>query len=88
MTQRNPQAFVRGLMHSDGSRDMANQRVADRIYAYPRYWFSNRSSQIIQLLCDHLDMLGIAWTKPRETGVQVARSDAVAAMDRFVGPKA
>jgi hypothetical protein len=51
------------------------------------YWFSNRSSQILQMFCEHLDLLGIPWTMPRSNGVQVARSRGVALLDEFVGPK-
>src|SRR5215208_1119924 len=49
--ERAPQAFLRGLIHSDGCRTvnrfktrLPSGRIAE--YAYPRYFFSNRSADI------------------------------------------
>jgi hypothetical protein len=87
ITAQHPREFLRGLIHSDGSRYTANQRTGTRIYSYPRYFFGNESADILRMFCDHLDLLDIAWTQPRYNGIQIARREAVAQMDSFIGPK-
>jgi hypothetical protein len=87
LTHRDPRWLIRGLMHSDGSRYVARQRAHGRIYAYPRYDFCNRSDDIKAILCEHLDLLGLSWSRPNAWKVQVARREAVARLDAFVGPK-
>jgi len=80
---REPQAFIRGLIHSDGCRIVAN----DRGRASPRYHFSNLSEDIKRLYCDSLDALGIPWTRPCAKQIAVYRLSAVEILDTFVGPK-
>ena len=87
LTTVTPEAFVRGLIHSDGSRYVANQRVGGKVYRYSRYEFANRSEDIKRIFCDHLDLLGIGWTRPNAMSIAIARRADVAALDRFVGPK-
>ena len=87
LTTRDPAAFVRGLIHSDGSRYIARQRQGDAVYEYSRYCFNNRSSDLICEFCAHLDLLGVQWTIPRRDCVQVARREGVESLDRLVGPK-
>ncbi len=87
ITTRHPERFIRGLIHSDGSRFIANQVSLGHAYQYARYCFGNKSADIIEEFCRHLDLLDIAWTMPRSDVVQVARKEAVAALDQFVGPK-
>lgn len=41
--------FVRGLIHSDGSRYVNTVRVKGKAYAYPRYEFVNLSTDITRL---------------------------------------
>jgi hypothetical protein len=82
-----PREFVRGLINSDGSRFLNPVRHGDRRYEYVRYDFSNRSAEIRGLLCEHLDLLGIAWRPLGRWHVSIARREAVAALDAFVGPK-
>jgi hypothetical protein len=85
--------FLRGLFHSDGCR--FTNRVAyrnrdgglRREYAYPRYSFDNRSSDILTLCGSALDRLAIPWRYAKPTTISVARREAVAALDRIVGPK-
>lgn len=79
--------FIRGLIHSDGSRFIANQRSNHRIYRYPRYCFSNRSSDIMRVFCEHLDLLEVEWTLARPDEAQIARADSVALLETVVGPK-
>jgi hypothetical protein len=88
VTTAHPEAFVRGLIHSDGCRFVARQRRGNRIYCYIRYAFSNRSEDIKAMFCEHLDLLGIPWTRPNAKDIQIARRAGVEALDRFVGPKA
>jgi hypothetical protein len=59
----------------------------DRVYRYPRYMFSNRSRDIHAILADHLDQLGIAWRWSNGHTISIARREAVARLDEFVGPK-
>jgi hypothetical protein len=81
---RNPQLFLRGLIHSDGWRGM--NRIRGR-YAYPRYMFSNRSSDIRCLFQAACDQVGIACRPTIEWQLAVSRRDDVARMDAFIGPK-
>lgn len=82
-----PEALVRGLIHSDGSRFIAAQRVGGKTYRYSRYAFSNRSEDIKAIFCAHLDLLGIGWTRPNEVSIAIDRRAEVAKLDAFVGPK-
>ena len=59
----------------------------DRWYEYPRYLFSNKSQDILELCGDALDMLGVEWRYSRCDNISVAKRDAVARLDKFVGPK-
>jgi hypothetical protein len=91
IADEHPGSFLRGLIHSDGCR-MTNwtcRRVAGELkrYEYPRYFFSNKSLDILALCCAALDRLGIAYRRPRWDQVSVARREAVAALDAWVGPK-
>jgi hypothetical protein len=80
---RQREAFIRGLIHSDGCRVVAN----DRGVASVRYHFSNLSEDIKALYCQSLDALGIPWTKPCARQIAVYRKSAVAKLDQFIGPK-
>jgi hypothetical protein len=87
ITYEHPQLLIRGLLHSDGSRFLNSVRHGTREYVYPRYTFTNRSEDIKAIFCEHLDLLGIAWRRASDRNISVARRDAVAALDGFVGPK-
>ncbi|WP_145810491.1 transcriptional regulator [Kribbella amoyensis] len=86
-----PERFVRGLFDSDGCRvlNWTGRQVAGQTkrYEYPRYLFSNSSGDIMRCCQWALDLLEIPWRMPRPTLLSVARREAVAALDRFVGPK-
>ncbi len=62
-----PGDFLRGLFHSDGSRvkNWATRVVQDekRRYDYPRWQFSNRSEDILQLCCWALDLVEVPWRR-------------------------
>ena len=86
-----PGDFARGLFHSDGCRLINRVRRpvkgGDRWYEYPRYLFVNRSDDIHRLCGEALDRLGVAWRFSKPTTISVARREAVARLDEFVGPK-
>jgi hypothetical protein len=86
-----PGDFARGLFHSDGCRitNRVCQHLAngDRWYEYPRYFFSNESTDILRLCGNALDLLGVRWRFSRHNVISVARREAVARLDEFVGPK-
>jgi hypothetical protein len=92
LTHRHPEALIRGLIHSDGSRCVNSFKVAlptDRIesYAYVRYFFTNYSADIRRIFCEHCDLLGIRWTQSSFKNISIAHRDSVALLDSFVGPK-
>lgn len=86
-----PQLFLRGLFNSDGCRmtNWTTRTVAGqpKRYEYPRYIFSNESTDIMHLCQWALDQLTIPWRMPRPNALSVARREAVAALDSFIGPK-
>jgi hypothetical protein len=91
ITGQHPGSFARGLFHSDGCRFLNRVRRplahGDRWYEYPRYMFTNESTDILGLCGQTLDQLGISWRYSRRNTISVARRDAVARLDEFVGPK-
>jgi hypothetical protein len=91
IVERHTGEYVRGLFHSDGWRgtNRVRAQVADgeRWYDYPRYLFVNMSKDILRLCGEALDMLDVEWRFSKPTTISVARRDAVARLDEFVGPK-
>ena len=87
LAARHPKALVRGLLNSDGCRFVNRVRVRGREYAYPSYQFTNVSHDIKRILCEHLDLLGIAWRQASARNIAITRRGAVARLDEFVGPK-
>ena len=90
---REPEAFLRGLIHSDGCRtvnrfktSLPSGRVAE--YEYVRYFFSNLSSDIRGLFCEYCEKLGIRWTQSNHRNISVSHRHSVAKLEAFVGPKA
>lgn len=91
IVEADPRPFLRGLFHSDGCR-ITNWTVRPLLagpkrYEYPRYFFSNESADIIGLCTWALDLLGVSWRQPKYNTISVARREAVAALDEFVGSK-
>ncbi|WP_306369143.1 transcriptional regulator [Nocardiopsis sp. CC223A] len=94
-----PEEFIRGLIHSDGWRGVNRVRSRTpqgwKYYEYPRYDFINVSQDIVDLLTAALDLLNIPWKvrvqrrSPHQDKivVSIARKEAVARLDEFVGPK-
>jgi hypothetical protein len=87
LTNTHPQALIRGLIHSDGCRSLNTVTANGRRHSNARYTFSNRSDDIRAILCEHLDLLGIPWRRMNRWNISVARREAVAGLDEFVGPK-
>jgi hypothetical protein len=92
IVDRFPREFLRGLLHSDGCRTvnrfttlLPSGRVAE--YAYPRWFFSNRSADIRGLFCEYCDLLGIQWTQSNPRNVSVSHRRSVALLDSFVPAK-
>jgi len=92
IVSQHPDAFLRGLFHSDGSRtrNWATRRVGGEVkrYEYPRWEFANRSTDIIALCCWALELAGVAFRLRRVDRVAVSRREAVARLDELIGPKA
>lgn len=86
LVDRYPRQLLRGLIHSDGCRTM--NRVWKGKYAYPRYFFSNTSEDILQIFRDACDAIGVAHRNSRWNSISVARREAVALFDSFIDPKA
>src|SRR5262249_4086063 len=86
-----PGLLARGLFHSDGYRGINRVRArlaaGEHWYEYPRYLFSNESGDILRLCGEVLDQLGVEWRFSRANSISVARREAVARLDEFVGPK-
>ena len=91
IVDRYPGEFARGLLHSDGCRaiNRVRRRLAsgERWYEYPRYLFVNESADILGLCGETLDRLGVEWRFSKPNTISVAKRDAVARLDEFVGPK-
>ena len=89
--ERHPGEFARGLLHSDGYRGLNRVRrtleSGERWYEYPRYLFVNESADILRLCGETLDQLGVEWRFSKPNTISVAKRDAVARLDEFVGPK-
>lgn len=88
---RHPGDLARGLFHSDGYRGINRVRRtwgnSDHWYEYPRYLFVNESADILELCGVTLDQLGVEWRFSKPNTISVAKREAVARLDEFVGPK-
>jgi hypothetical protein len=91
ITSEHADRFARGLFHSDGCRFTNRVRRpladGDHWYEYPRYMFTNESVEILNLCGQALDELQVSWRFSRRNTISVARREAVARLDHFVGPK-
>ncbi|WP_127360843.1 transcriptional regulator [Actinacidiphila soli] len=90
-----PWQMIRGLVHSDGCRitNWTTRMVGGerKRYEYPRYFFTNKSEDILKLFSDTLDKVGVEWKVTRRGkdpfNISVARRESVALMDEHVGAK-
>ena len=89
LLRKYPGRVLRGLFQSDGCRvlNWARKRPGGKRYEYPRYLFSNESLDILGICARALDEIGVAHRMPRVNLLSVARKEAVARLDEFVGPK-
>ncbi|MFJ5830372.1 transcriptional regulator [Streptomyces sp. NPDC093089] len=95
IVETHPWDFIRGLVHSDGSRitNWTTRLIGGerKRYEYPRYFFTNSSADIIGLFTDALDRVGVEWKSAKQSrtaqNISVARKASVALMDQYVGPK-
>ena len=79
--------FLRGLIHSDGTRIVATERKGAYVRRAPRYAFKNRSEDILELFRTGCELAGVHCTRPSPTQIAVYSKAAVARLDEFVGPK-
>lgn len=56
-------------------------------YEYPRYFFSNASSDIRNLFMWSCDLIGVEYRPDGARQISVARRQSVATLDEFIGPK-
>ena len=82
---RLPSPTPRGLIHSDGCRTI--NRVRDGRYAYPRYFFTNRSTDILEIFRQAVRCRPVCTFPSKPDTISIARRQAVAAFDAFIGPK-
>jgi hypothetical protein len=82
-----PWPLIRGLIHSDGCRATNNVVTRGKAYAYPRYFFNNKSADIIAILTRALDRVGVEWRLNRWDCVSIAKRHSVEVMDEHVGLK-
>ena len=87
MIEADPRALLRGLFHSDGCRGLNRINVRGRSYAYPRYFFSNVSTDIMGICQWALDLQGVEWRMANRRNLSVAKASSVAILDSFIGPK-
>lgn len=78
-----PGRLLRGLIHSDGCRGMNRVKGKD----YPRYYFTNNSSEIRAIFCEACDKYGVAYRPTNWNTISLARKPDVARLDLVVGPK-
>jgi hypothetical protein len=80
--------FLRGLIHSDGTRIVATERKGRYVRHAPRYGFSNRSEDILGIFRSACEIAGVHCTRASRKQIAVVYSkSAVARLDEFVGPK-
>lgn len=79
--------FLRGLIHSDGTRFVATERKGRNVRRAPRYAFKNSSEDILELFRVACATAGVHCTRASPTQIAIYSKAAVARLDEFVGPK-
>jgi hypothetical protein len=91
IVEAEPAAFLRGLFHSDGSRaaNWTTRVVAGETkrYDYPRWQFTNVSTDIRELCCWALDLAEIPWRQSNAKTISVSTRAGVARLDELIGLK-
>lgn len=92
LTHRNPEALIRGLIHSDGCRtedrfntELPSGRVAE--YSYVRYFFTNHSEDMRRIFIEHCELLGIRVTQSNRRNLSISHRKSVAILEQIIGPK-
>jgi hypothetical protein len=86
---REPRAFLRGLIHSDGCRstNWTRNPTTWKRYEYPRYQFVNESIDIRDFFREACRRVDVECRKMNRNTLSIARRASVAKLDSFVGPK-
>ncbi|MFF4184195.1 helix-turn-helix domain-containing protein [Streptomyces sp. NPDC001691] len=95
IVEAHPWEFIRGLIHSDGSRitNWTEKLIGGerKRYEYVRYFFTNTSTDILGLFTDALNRVGVEWRSANQSrraqNISVARKASVQLMDQHIGPK-
>jgi len=86
-----PAAFLRGLFHSDGCRanNWTSKVIAGELkrYDYPRWQFTNVSTDIQELCCWALDLVEVPWRQSNRKTISVSTRAGVARLDELIGLK-
>jgi hypothetical protein len=83
-----PEMFIRGLIHSDGSRFVNKIKApSGKTYEYPRYTFCNHSADIRSYFYEVCKQLGIECRRMNTFNISVARKESVAKLEVLVGMK-
>lgn len=89
-----PREFIRGLIHTDGSRYIQTvkslTKSGKKLYKYPRYSFKNESQDLRDMFREACGLLNVSCSPAKDRGkpqVFVSRRQDVAFFDTFVGPK-
>jgi hypothetical protein len=88
LVELHPRELVKGLIHSDGCRLTNRVRsTAGKRYEYPRYFFTDRSTDIMGILVHVCEMIGVECRPNRRHDPSIAQRGSVAILDEFIGPK-
>lgn len=88
VVSREPESFIRGLFHSDGTYFISPVRSpAGKRYTYDRYMFTNKPEDIKRLFEWACDLIGVETRRSNAKNVSVATRDSVARLNEFLGPK-
>ena len=87
LAHAHPEALLRGLIESDGSRHSNRVVVRGKPYVYGRYQFTNRSDDIRDIFRLACDELGVRYTACGPYTLAVSRKSDVALLDTFIGRK-
>jgi hypothetical protein len=88
LVEEHPRELVKGLIHSDGCRNLNRVRSpAGRWYEYPRYVFTNRSTDIRDIFVQACGSIGVECRPNNRYDLLIARRRSVAILEEFIGPK-
>jgi hypothetical protein len=88
LVECHPRELVKGLIHADGCRVTNRVRSpAGRRYEYPRYFFTNRSTDIMGIFLRACALIGVECRPNRRHDLSIAQRRSVAILDEFIGPK-